>query len=188
VGRGRRLLPDAGRLLNGIAGGWQLAANMIFETGPPFTVEDSSVNQNIGESIRPNRITSGYDPSGVGKRGVDYPWFAPSAFATVPGCIGRTNCSPDQYGFLPFAPGNSGRNILDGPGMQNINVSLLKSWYMGERKRVQFRCEVFNIFNHANFLLPDRNFNETAAGYVSDQQASGSGGPRILQFALRYEF
>ena len=188
VGRGKHLLPDAGRLLNGIVGGWQLAANMIFETGAPFTVEDSSINQNIGQSIRPNRIFSGYKPLGAGKRGVNYPWYAPSAFATVPGCISRTNCSPDQYGFMPFAPGNSGRGILDGPGMQNINLNLLKNWYMGERKRVQFRWEVFNVFNHANFLLPDRNFNETAAGYVSDQQASGSGGPRIMQFALRYEF
>jgi hypothetical protein len=36
--------------------------------------------------------------------------------------------------------------------------------------------------------LPDRDFNETAAGYISAVQASGSGGPRIMQFALRYEF
>ena len=123
-------------------------------------------------------------------RGVDFPWYSPGDFVAVPACASRTNCSPDQYGFLPFAPGNSGRNILDGPGLQNINLSMMKNWALNEssRKRVQFRWEVFNIFNHPNFQLPDRNFNETAAGYISDVQPKGNGGPRIMQFALRYEY
>jgi hypothetical protein len=114
----------------------------------------------------------------------------PADFVAVPSCASRTNCSPDKYGFLPFAPGNSGRNILDGPPKQNIDTSLMKNFYVGEsaRKKVQFRWEVFNIFNHPNFQLPNRNFNETAAGYISSTQASGAGGPRIMQFALRYEY
>jgi outer membrane receptor protein involved in Fe transport len=190
VGRGKRWLAASNRWVNGALGGWQLAGNMIFETGQPFTIEDSSINANIGQSIRPNRIATGYDYTGTGTRGVDYPWYSPSAFVATPACASQTNCSPDQYGFLPFADGNSGRNILDGPGKQNIDVSLMKNWRLGENehKRVQFRWEVFNIFNHANFQLPDRNFNETAAGYISSTQASGSGGPRIMQFALRYEY
>jgi len=190
AGRGKRWLGNSNRWVNGALGGWQLAANMIFETGQPFTIEDSSINANIGQSIRPNRIATGYNYTGTGKRGVDYPWYTPSAFVATPACASQTNCSPDPYGFLPFADGNSGRNILDSPGMQNINTSLLKNWAMNEngRKRVQFRWEVFNIFNHPNFQLPDRNFNETAAGYISSTQASGSGGPRIMQFALRYEY
>jgi outer membrane receptor protein involved in Fe transport len=190
AGRGKRWLGNSNRWVTGALGGWQLAGNMIFETGQPFTIEDSSVNSNIGESTRPNRIAAGYDYTGGGLRGVDYPWYAPADFVAVPSCASRTNCSPDQYGFLPFAPGNSGRNILDGPGMRNINTSLMKNWVMNEsgRKRIQFRWEVFNIFNHPNFLLPNRDFNETAAGYIGSTQQSGSGGPRIMQFALRYEF
>jgi outer membrane receptor protein involved in Fe transport len=190
VGRGKRFLSGANGLENGVLGGWQLAGNMIFETGQPFTIEDSSVNASIGESTRPNRIATGYDYTGTGKRGVDFPWYSPSDFVAVPSCASRTNCSPDVYGFLPFAPGNSGRNILDGPGKQNIDLSLMKNWYLNEdrRKRLQFRWEVFNIFNHANFLLPNRNFNETAGGYISSTAASGAGGPRIMQFALRYEY
>ena len=52
------------------------------------------------------------------------------------------------------------------------------------------RWEAFNVFNHPNFLIsgPFRNYNETAAGYLPDVQASGQGGPRVMQFALRYEF
>jgi hypothetical protein len=190
VGQGKRWLGNSGRWVNGALGGWQLSGNSIFETGQPFTAEDSSVNANIGQSTRPNRISTGNNYTGTGTRGVDYPWYAPSDFVAVPSCASRTNCSPDQYGFPPFTPGNAGRNILDGPGMQNINTSLMKNWAVGqsERKRVQFRWEVFNIFNHPNFQLPNRNFNETSAGYISSTQASGSGGPRIMQFALRYEY
>jgi hypothetical protein len=186
-GRGKKLF-NKGRIDSAIAGGWQLSGTAAYYTGAPFTVEDSASNTAIGESNRPNRIAKGAETSGIGRRGVDFPWYNPSAFVATPGCASRTDCAPDAYGFLPFAPGNSGRGILDGPGTQNINLSLFKNIPLGERKRVQFRWETFNIFNHPNFQLPNRNFNETAAGYVSDVAAKGQGGPRTMQFALRYEF
>ena len=104
------------------------------------------------------------------------------------GAARTTSCPTDKYGFVPFAPGNSGRGILDGPGRQAINASLLKNFAVGERKTVQLRWETFNIFNHPNFLLPNRNYNETAAGVIDDVAASGQGGPRVMQFALRYQF
>ena len=69
---------------------------------------------------------------GTGKRGVDFTWYSPEAFAERRVAQAGTNCSPDQYGFLPFADGNSGRNILDGPGMQNIDLSMLKNWVLNE--------------------------------------------------------
>ncbi len=188
VGRGRRFLNRAGSWADGVLGGWQIAGTAAFYTGAPFTIEDSTINAAVGESLRPNRIASGKDVTGTGRRGVDYPWYDPAAFVDVPGCISRTNCSRDKYGFLPFQPGNSGRSILDGPGRQNINLSLLKRFHVTERKSFEFRWETFNIFNHPNFQLPDRNFNETAAGYLSDIAASGQGGPRLMQFALRYQF
>jgi hypothetical protein len=181
-------MSHAAAATNGILGGWQLSGTMAFYSGAPFTVEDSTINANIGESTRPNRIATAKDVSGTGRRGVDYPWFDPDAFVDAPACISRTNCSPDKYGFIPFQPGNSGRNILDGPGVQNINLSLLKRFRLAERKSFQFRWETFNIFNHPNFKLPDHNFNETAAGFVNDVAASGQGGPRVMQFSLRYEF
>ena len=171
-------------------GGWQLSGTSVIESGQPLTVEASTalINQALGESIRPNRIGSGTDVSGTGRRGVDYPWFNTADFINVPNCASRKDCSPDQYGFLPFVPGNSGRNILNGPDLIYTNLSLIKNWPLGERKRIQFRYEVFNIFNHPNFLLPNRFFNETNAGIISGVQASGGGGPRVMQFALRYEF
>ncbi len=94
----------------------------------------------------------------------------------MPGCASRTNCATDKYGFLPFAPGNSGRGILDGPGKSSINASMLKRFSVGERKFIQVRCELFNIFNHPNFLLPNRNFNELSPGVLGDVVSGGQGG------------
>jgi hypothetical protein len=175
---------------NRFVGGWQLSGTSSVQSGPPITIEASTalINQALGESLRPNRIGSGTDVSGTGRRGVDYPWFNPGDFINVPNCASRKDCSPDPYGFLPFVPGNSGRNILNGPGSVYTNLSLIKNWSLRERKRIQFRYEVFNIFNHPNFLLPNRFFNETSGGIINGVQASGGGGPRIMQFALRHEF
>ncbi|HEY3837746.1 MAG TPA: carboxypeptidase regulatory-like domain-containing protein [Bryobacteraceae bacterium] len=188
VGRGKRFLASTDRFVNGVIGGWLLAGTAIVQTGPPMTIEDSSINAAIGQNAYPNRIANGADTTGNGRRGVDYPWYNPADFIPVPGCASRTNCAPDQYGFLPFNDGNSGRNILDAPGLANINASLQKNWVTGERKSIQFRGEVFNIFNHPNFVLMDRNFNETAAGYLTSVAATGTGGARIMQFAVKYLF
>jgi hypothetical protein len=188
IGSNKRFLNSPGKVVNGFIGGWVLAGTSIFQTGPPMTIQDSSVNLAIGENAYPNRIANGAETSGPGRRGIDHPWFDPGDFQPVPGCASRTNCSPDQYGFLPFAYGNSGRNILDAPGLANINVSLQKNWAVAERKTVQFRWEVFNIFNHPNFVLMNNDFNESAAGYLTSVAATGTGGPRIMQFALKYLF
>ena len=188
VGRGKYLLSDRGRLLNGMFGGWQLSGTFTAYTGQPFTIEDSSINANIGQSDRPNRLAKGTAVSGTGIRGIDYPWYNPNAFVSTTDCTSQTSCVPDQYGFLPFAPGNSGRNILDGPGMFYMNTTFFKNFRFKERQSIQARWEVFNILNHPNFQLPDGNFNETAAGIVSSVQGVGTGGPRTMQFALKYLF
>ena len=192
VGRNRKYLRRAGTIANGFLGGWQLAGTIVFYTGAPFTIQDSTVNLSLGESSRPNRIRNGGDVTGGGRRGIDYPWFDPAAFVHTAACVNSTPrvCNPDQYGFIPFAPGNSGRNILDGPGTFSTNMSLIKRFPAGERKSWVVRWEAFNVLNHPNFLISTnfRNYNETAAGYLADVQASGQGGPRIMQFALRYEF
>jgi hypothetical protein len=188
VGRNKRFLGASGRVVDGVLGGWVISSTALFETGPPMTVEDSSVNLAIGQNAYPNRIGNPLENKGVGRRGVDYPWYNPAAYEPVPSCASRTNCSADQYGFLPFADGNGGRNDLDASGLQNINVTMQKNWSVGERKSIQFRWEVFNIFNHPNFVLMNRNFNESSAGYLTSVAAVGNGGPRGMQFAFKYLF
>ncbi len=82
--------------------------------------------------------------------------------------------------------GNAGRNILVGPGINVVDASLLKSFpVFSERRRLTFRLELFNAFNHPNYLLPDANISNvntvaTINGLIKDQ--------RQAQFALRFDF
>ena len=149
---------------------------------------DSSINANLGQYDRPNRLASGKVVSGTGRRSVDYSWYDPNAFVPTAKCASTTDCSPDQYGFVPYVPGNSGRNILDGPGTFRTNAALMKNFRVGERGSIQARWEAFNVFNHPNFMLPNQNYNETSGGIISGVQATGQGGPRTMQFAAKYIF
>ena len=188
VGRGHALLSNRGRLVNGMFGRWVLSSTITAYTGQPFTVKDSSINANLGQYDRPNRLASGKVVSGMGRQGIDYPWYDPMAFVPTAKCASKTDCSPDQYGFVPYSPGNSGRNILDGPGTFTTNATMMKNFQLAERRNLQARWEVFNIFNRPNFHIPNIHYNETSAGIVSGVADSGRGGPRTMQLALKYIF
>ena len=189
LGRGRRLPGGAQGLLGALVNHWQVSGIITMYTGAPFTVLTDKVNLDLGESQRPNRLGSGKldDIPGAGRRGVDYPFFRLSDFEPVPRCESVDRCLPSPHGFSPFSFGNSGRNILDGPGFNNINLALMRNFRLGENQ-LQLRCEVFNAFNHPNFRLPNRYFNALDGGMITSAQTSGRGGPRVMQLYLRLEF
>jgi hypothetical protein len=97
-------------------------------------------------------------------------------------------CAPSPNGFLPFQFGNSGRNILDGPGLAYMNMSLMKNFRFHDRKNFQFRFESFNIMNHPNFQLPNIQFNSTGGGLIVAATGTGRGGARVFQSSLKFEF
>jgi hypothetical protein len=186
VGRGKRLLRDSGRWTNAALGGWQLTGILTAYSGPPFTVVSSGVLTALGESSRPNRMATGTLAEGShgGRRGVDYAWFDVTAFEAVPPCDTPKTCPASPHGFQPFAPGNSGRNILDGSGKWAFNAGLMKNFRPREGHTLQFRYELFNALNHPNFGQPNATFDSVTGGTIT----STSGVPRQMQFALRYEF
>jgi len=192
VGRGKAFLGGARGLTNYVLAGWQLSGTLSLYTGAPFTVLTSSVDPNLGESQRPNRISTGFqrDVSGASQRGVDYPWFRLEDFERVPRCETAPvrQCGVSEHGFEAFRFGNSGRNILDGPGLAVVNLSLMKNFRMKERRNLQFRWESFNAINRANFMLPNRTFDAITGGTITRAVESGRGGPRVMQIALKYEF
>lgn len=142
--------------------GWQLAGSGRLYTGAPFTLNLASVS--AGQPNRPNRIAKGT----VSDPGVNG-WFDVSAFPPVPA---------QSYLF-----GNSGRNILDGPGRIETNLNLSKNFAVREQTNLQVRWEVFNILNHANFGLPVRSVDVSNAATLT----SADNG-RLMQFGLRYSF
>ena len=93
------------------------------------------------------------------------------------------------FGVIHLAPGdpasfgNVSRNSLRGPGINNWDISFLKKTKISESKSVEFRGELFNAFNHAQFLNPDPFGFDSTFGQVSQTR-----GPRLVQFALKFYF
>jgi hypothetical protein len=148
---------------------WRGSAILVIQSGAPFTVNLSSANDvaNIGliggnNLERPN-LTA--DPNGGPKTPGE--WFNVGAFAL-----------PAQYTF-----GNAGRNIVIGPSLASLDVSLQKEWALHENQTLQFRFDAFNVFNRPNFNLPGRIFASSNFGVIASAQDA-----RELQFGLKWIF
>ncbi len=70
-----------------------------------------------------------------------------------------------------------------GPGFANVDLSLQKTWFIEGDNRVEFRWDIFNVFNRANFDLPNRFFGSPNFGRIFAAQNA-----REMQFGLRYSF
>jgi hypothetical protein len=168
-GRGRRWSSD-NTVLNLIAGGWDMNAIFQAQTGLPFTPVLANSVSNAGGS-RPDRYKEGTIPNPDPAK-----WFDTSIGTPESGAAWGT---PAQFTF-----GNSGRNILRGPGRVNLDYSLFRDFSPKESVRVQFRAEVFNIFNTPQFDLPNPSVGSPNAGTIT----SIVGNPRQIQLGLRLSF
>jgi hypothetical protein len=79
--------------------------------------------------------------------------------------------------------GNEGRNVVRGPGIEDVDFSLFKNFNATERAHLQFRAEVFNPLNHANLGLPENDLESPAFGQILQ-----AGSPRLLQLAIKLNF
>jgi hypothetical protein len=147
-----------------LARNWQISGTSTIYTGPPFTPKVANYSYENGEASRPDRL---------GKGALENPspdmWFDRLAFPVVP------------LGAYRF--GNSGRNVLDGPGTVNLNLSLSRRFKFGESRAVQARMESFNLPNHTNFNLPENRVDILSGGTISRAKNN-----RNLQAGLRVEF
>jgi hypothetical protein len=160
--------PNLGARITGPAAvvvkGWQFNGIYLFSTGQPFTPGVSRDNSLTGQSQD--------RPILVGDPTLDNPdparWVNPAAFRLA---------SLGQYG-------NAGRNILRGPGQNNFDLSVFKSFaYREIPDFLQFRAEFFNAFNHPQFFLPNRFVDNAAFGTISRARDG-----RDIQLALRLHF
>jgi hypothetical protein len=157
---GSYLLPWHHPLLSG----WSLSATVLAYTGQPFTPQLANANLNLGEASRPDRIVSGKLANPTPND-----WFSVAAFLPVP------------MGAFRF--GNSGRNILDGPGSMTLNAALSRAFQFSDRVRAQLRCEAINLPNHPNFGIPVDTVDTKNAGQILSADAG-----RSLQLGLRVQF
>ena len=132
IGRGERVAGDATGVKNAVVGGWQLNGIYTWQRGFPITIQAADLG-GLNDAQGQNRADLVGDPD-VGNRTI-VRWFNTAAFA-----------QPAAGSF-----GTSGRNILRGPGVNNLDLAAFKNFELGKGTRVQFRLESFNTFNHTQF-------------------------------------
>jgi hypothetical protein len=196
------------RLARNLFEGWELSGVTLFASGTPFTVINSAGNTGI--SLTDNAGVS----SGLGiaasypdvVSGLPSPGSNSRSFGPLIG-------NPSQF----VAPrgltfGNAGRNFLNNPSRLNFDMSLLKHFKIGESGELEFRAEVFNIFNHTQFRIydpdnPGSSGNNVISCYAGPIYSAGYQGakancvtgasflhpldahrPRTVQFGLKLAF
>jgi hypothetical protein len=161
-GRGKKFASDAHGPLQALIGGWRLNSIDTFKRGSPFTPVMVSSLLNSGSAGQwPNRLGSG----NLENRTI-HAWFNTADFV-----------SPGNYTF-----GNSGRNILFGPGTKQVDLSLFKDFTFNEHRgrRLEFRSEAFNLFNTPQFNNPNVQIGNAAAGTITS-----AGAPLLFQRTSR---
>jgi Carboxypeptidase regulatory-like domain len=174
---------------NRLAEGWQLGVITQAQTGSPVNIIVASGTFNgVANSVRPDLIG---DPSIIGTY---TQWFNNSVCDPSKGA-----CAAGTVFALPVNAagavnhfGNLGRNAVLGPGFGNTDFSIIKNLTVAGSARVQFRLEVFNLFNQANLGLPGRvaATGSTSFGVITGTRfpTGDSGSARQVQLAMKVLF
>ncbi len=173
------------KALRPILSGWQLAGIVQFRSGMPLNIRN-------GVDSTLQGITAGYpDITGSFRK------FDPRERQSFRLPNGRTFAGnflfdPTVFGTVQprnaseARPGNLGRNVFSAPGMNNVDVSLLKRVTIREGHRVEIRADAANVFNHAQFTFPA--FMGLYTSNANFGRTFGTFGPRRIQFVARYTF
>ena len=178
-GKGKRIA-NSGPLA-WILGGFRTSGGWTYASGRPFTVTaggslSSAIDPFGAATAVPNQIGPVAQPNNVDC------WFYNSRQAA---CRSLTPNATDGFQLQQTGQlGNAGRNTLRGPNTRVFDFSLQRNFPIREQMGVEFRWEVFNLFNTTQFSLPNRDFSSSAAGTITTLASD----PRVMQFALRFKF
>ena len=169
-GRGRLVGSNVGSVADKLIGGWSWHGIITAQSGFPFTPLVGSNQSNNGDSRNPDRVSINPNFTGRVILGNPNQWFNPAAFLLPPA---------GTYG-------NAGRDILLGPRLTEIDMSLFKTTSITERIKLQFRVECFNLFNHANFGMPVvSTFSSGAVSPTAGVISYTTTSQREIQFGLK---
>jgi hypothetical protein len=180
-GRGRSFGRNSNRAVDAIIGGWQLSGLFRMTSGFPLTIGNGfnwATNWNLsGNTFKLGDVQTGVFPISTGSDAGNVSIFAKG---------------PDAYPqFRPPFPGESGaRNQIRGDGYFGVDLGLAKRWVMpySEKHSLQLRWEVFNVTNSARFNTQSVNSFIDVYGSSFGNYTGLLTNPRVMQFALRYEF
>ncbi len=149
-------------------GGWQVSTVIAMRGGLPFSVNSAQTMNDDVNGSRANFITSNGPAALPNDQRTINRWFNTAAFVT-----------PAAYTW-----GNSGLNILRGPGKQEVELAVQKSFAVRERARVIFRMEAENLLNRVNLGQPSATTDSAAYGTIR----SLGGDPRTMQAMVKITF
>jgi hypothetical protein len=191
-GAGKPFLNNGGAARK-VFGGWQLGGLLAIRSGRPLAItsnvgtfhrdaisDDNTVD--LAANITADQIR---DVSGRHSIGGGVFWLDPcmSAFrggsCTVSGAVEGAFTLPQ-----PGRLGELGQTILFGPNRTLLDLSLLKRTNLSEKANLEFRLEVFNVFNKANFNIPELDITSSNFGQITTTVSNS----RLMQFALKINF
>jgi hypothetical protein len=173
-GKNKPLLHGVTGVWDKIVTGWQVNSIVTILSGFPFGPLTGSNRSGDGNTTNPDRPD--WNPAFTGSviEGTPNQWFNPNAF------------NLEAAGTF----GNVGKNVLVGPNFRDVDVSAFKTTSVGERVRLEFRAEAFNVLNRANFNLPG-SFNVFSATTISPAAGvilATANSSRQLQLGLKAIF
>jgi len=191
-GKGRAFL-NSNAAVDAVLGGWQIATTFVLESGMPFTpiigtndnsgaLSGSWYANVIGNPNVPNASVNGwFNTCTVLQNGTNYP-------------VGCTN--PAFAVPTPGTFGDAGRNILRGPGIEDVDFSLGKNFKLPlphETGNLQIRFDALNGLNHPNFSTPNNSLGTSGAGIITSttnnyNTTNNSFGQRVIQLGARFSF
>jgi hypothetical protein len=180
-GHGKRFLNSSSGFGEKLIGGWQLNEITTLLSGFPFTPQIGANRSGDGDTRNPDRPNINPNFTGTVLPQTQTQWFNPNAFS------------------LPAAGtwGNLGRGVYNGPGLGDVDLSIFKNTKLTERINLQFRAELFNLFNRTNLGTPNAivfvNNGTTAAPNYGVSPSAGlittlATTPRQVQFGLKLMF
>ena len=180
-GKGKAFGKDVSAFWDQVIGSWQIAGITAASTGNYATVSDPAnpMGVDCGGTVTYNCARANLVGNPNGKHCLPGTFFDTCAFTSNNG---------------PAVFGNSGRNIVRGPGFQEWDISILKNFPIREQMQLQFRAEFFNAFNHPNLLwgpIGALGQVEPVAIEVGTPQfgyPQAARDPRLVQFALKFVF
>jgi hypothetical protein len=169
-GKGKPFLGDAAGAVERIVGGWGVNGITTFQSGNPLNMTMAvNTSNSQGGGQRPNSTGQSANLTGAAQDRLSR-WFNTSAFTPTPA----------------FQFGNVARSLTDvrSHGIANYNITIFKNTKINERFGLQFRTEIFNLFNRVQFGYPGTQLGNPQFGVISGQFND----PRLIQFALRLQF
>jgi hypothetical protein len=171
-GRGRRFAGEASPVVDALVSGWQLASQVVIESGRPMTVY-------AGSNTFTNVVQTPANCNGCSRNlgavheedGIVF-YFTPEERAKF------SNPDPGQFS-------NVGRNYFRGPMFSNLNVVASKRTRIHGTHSLEFRVDATNVLNHASFGFPTLTMTSSTFGRIYNSVASGS---RQIQLGVKYTF